>query len=269
MDLYKITISLLTTQPCSCILYKNLCCCPAFPLGGTIYYGGAVLNTVIQTLAGFNIWSITFRILLATVIGGCIGSERGRHGRAAGLRTHILVCLGSTMTVMLGIYSVQVLGLGGDPLRVSAQVVSGIGFLGAGTILTRGHFHITGLTTAAGLWTTACLGLAIGAGFYSGAILAWAVMTLVVTVFTRLERTVKEQRMDTYYVELDDITRVNDFSREMAAQIISLQVFKAKSGVPAHIGLECTVYDSENGTPLLEQLRAIDYVVIAIPVSVN
>lgn len=227
------------------------------------------MDTILQTLAGFNIWSITLRILLSTVIGGCIGSERGRHGRAAGLRTHILVCLGSTMTVMLGIYCVQVLGLGGDPLRVSAQVVSGIGFLGAGTILTRGHFHITGLTTAAGLWTTACLGLAVGAGFYSGAILAWLVMTLAVTAFTRLERSVKEHHVDTYYVELDDIARVNDFSREMTDQITSLQVFKAKSGIPAHIGMECTIKDSENGSAMLEHLRAIHYVVIAIPVSEN
>lgn len=227
------------------------------------------MSTIIATLSGFNLWSITFRILLATLIGGCIGSERGRHGRAAGLRTHILVCLGSTMTVMVGIYSVQVLGLGGDPLRISAQVVSGIGFLGAGTILTRGHFHITGLTTAAGLWTTACLGLAIGAGFYSGAILAWAIMTLAVTMFTRLERTVKEHHMDTYYVELNDVTRVNDFSRVMSPQITSLQVFKAKSGIPAHIGLECTVKDLDDNTAMLEQLRKLDYVVIAIPVSVN
>lgn len=227
------------------------------------------MSTIIAALSGFNLWSITFRILLATLIGGCIGSERGRHGRAAGLRTHILVCLGSTMTVMVGTYSVQVLGLGGDPLRISAQVVSGIGFLGAGTILTRGHFHITGLTTAAGLWTTACLGLAIGAGFYSGAILAWVIMTLAVTVFTRLERTVKEHHMDTYYVELNDVARVNDFSLAMSPQITSLQVFKAKSGIPAHIGLECTVKDLEDNTAMLEQLRKLDYVVIAIPVSVN
>ena len=225
------------------------------------------MQTILQTLAEFNIWSVTFRILLATVIGGCIGSERGRHGRAAGLRTHILVCLGSTMTVMLGIYSVQILGLGGDPMRVSAQVISGIGFLGAGTILTRGHFHITGLTTAAGLWTTASLGLAIGAGFYSGAILAWAVMTLVITVFTRLERTVKERHVETYYVELEEVSRVNDFSREMADKVTSLQVFKAKSGIPAHIGLECTFKDVQDSSAMLEQLRAIAYVVIAIPVS--
>ena len=225
------------------------------------------MNTILTTLAEFNFWSICFRILLATLIGGCIGSERGRHGRAAGLRTHILVCLGSTMAVLVGIYSVQQLGLGGDPLRISAQVVSGIGFLGAGTILTRGQSHITGLTTAAGLWTTACLGLAIGAGFYAGAIVAWLVMTLVITLFTRLERTVKQHHMDTFYVELSDVTKVNEFSQEMAGDITSLQVFKAKSGISSHIGLECTVKDLDDSAQLLERLRALDYVVIAIPVS--
>lgn len=227
------------------------------------------MNTIFTVLAGFNFWSICFRIFLATLIGGCIGSERGRHGRAAGLRTHILVCLGSTMTVMVGIYSVQVLGLGGDPLRVSAQVVSGIGFLGAGTILTRGHFHITGLTTAAGLWTTACLGLAVGAGFYSGAIAAWLVMTLVITLFTRLERSVKQHHTDTFYVELSDAAMVNEFCRQMEGEITSLQVFKAKSGISPHIGLECTAKDLDDSAQLLERLQALDYVVIAIPVSTN
>lgn len=225
------------------------------------------MNTILITLTEFNFWSVCFRILLATLIGGCIGSERGRHGRAAGLRTHILVCLGSTMAVLVGIYSVQQLGLGGDPLRVSAQVVSGIGFLGAGTILTRGQSHITGLTTAAGLWTTACLGLAIGAGFYTGAIAAWIVMTLAITLFTRLERTVKQHHMDTFYVELSDVTRVNEFAREMTGDIASLQVSQAKSGISAHIGLVCTVKDLDDSAQLLERLRALDYVAIAIPVS--
>ena len=225
------------------------------------------MNTILTTLTEFNFWSICFRILLATLIGGCIGSERGRHGRAAGLRTHILVCLGSTLAVLVGIYSVQVLGLGGDPLRVSAQVVSGIGFLGAGTILTRNHSHITGLTTAAGLWTTACLGIAIGAGFYAGAIVAWVVMTLAVTLFTRLERTVKQHHTDTFYVELSDVTMVNEFCREMAGDITSLQVFPAKSGISAHIGLGCAAKDLDDAEALLERLRTLDYVVIAVPVS--
>lgn len=226
-----------------------------------------VVSTIIQTLAGFNLWSVAFRILLATLIGGCIGSERGRHGRAAGLRTHILVCLGSTMTVMLGIYSVQVLGLGGDPLRVSAQVVSGIGFLGAGTILTRNHTHVTGLTTAAGLWATACLGLAIGLGFYSAVIIAWVVMMVTITVFTRLERGIKRSHTDTYYLELNDLTRVNEFSREMGSSAISLQVIPARSKSPGHIGLELVTGDTEHSTQLLEKLRALSYVVIAIPVT--
>ena len=225
------------------------------------------MNAILTTLTDFNFWSICFRILLATLIGGCIGSERGRHGRAAGLRTHILVCLGSTVTALVGIYSVRVLGLGGDPLRISAQVVSGIGFLGAGTILTRGQSHITGLTTAAGLWTTACLGLAIGAGFYTGALVAWLAMTLAITVFTRLERTVKQHHMDTFYVELSDVNMVNEFSNKMSGEITSLQVFKARSGIPSHIGLECTVKDLDDATQLLERLRALDHVVIAIPVS--
>ena len=223
------------------------------------------MNIIIQILTGFNLWSVTFRILLATLIGGCIGSERGRHGRAAGLRTHILVCLGSTMTVMLGIYCVQVLGLGSDPLRVSAQVVSGIGFLGAGTILTRNHTHVTGLTTAAGLWATACLGLAIGAGFYSAVLIAWAVMMVTITIFTRLEVGIKRSHTNTYYLELNDITRVNEFSREMSGIAASLQVIPARSKTPGHIGLELVSQGTDHSNELLEQLRSLPYAVIVIP----
>lgn len=225
------------------------------------------MNTIIHTLAGINFWSVSFRILLATFMGGCIGSERGRHGRAAGLRTHILVCLGSTMTVLLGLYSVQVLGLGGDPLRVSAQVVSGIGFLGAGTILTRNHTHVTGLTTAAGLWATACLGLAVGAGLYSAAVVVWIVIMVTITVLTRLERSSKQLHFDTYYLELNDITRVNEFSQEMGSIAASLQIFRARSGVPSHIGLELVSSDTEHAEDLLARLRALPYVVIAIPTT--
>ena len=225
------------------------------------------MHAVFQTLSQFNLYSVLFRILLATFIGGCIGSERGRHGRAAGLRTHILVCLGSTLSVMLGIYSVQVLGLGGDPLRVSAQVVSGIGFLGAGTILTRGNSHVTGLTTAAGLWATACIGLAIGIGFYSGALIGWLVMTLAITLFTRLERSVKQHHVDTYCVELADISRVKNFTRALGDQFASLQVIKAKSGLSPHIGLECSVIDRDDACDILDQLHSTDYVVMAVPVG--
>ena len=104
-----------------------------------------------ETLKGINTWSAVFRIFLAVLLGGIIGLERGHHGRAAGLRTHILVCLGSALTSMMSVYVSQILGNGGDILRIPAQVISGIGFLGAGMIILKNNNVITGLTTAAGV----------------------------------------------------------------------------------------------------------------------
>ena len=120
------------------------------------------MEQLVKTLEELNTVSVAVRVLLAVIVGGCIGSERGRHGRAAGLRTHILVCLGAAMTTMIGVYAMEHIKSTGDPLRVGAQVISGIGFLGVGTIMIRNRSHVTGLTTAAGLWATACIGLGIG-----------------------------------------------------------------------------------------------------------
>ena len=103
------------------------------------------------------ILSTVLRSLAAVVIGGLIGSERARHGRAAGMRTHILVCLGACMTSMTSMFVSDVLGNNGDVFRIPAQVVSGIGFLGAGMIILKNNNMITGLTTAAGVWTTATI----------------------------------------------------------------------------------------------------------------
>ena len=225
------------------------------------------METIWATLTSFNIWSVLVRLLLATLIGGTIGSERGRHGRAAGLRTHILVCMGSAMTVLAGLFSAEILGTTGDPMRMAAQVVSGIGFLGAGIILTRNHVHITGLTTAAGLWSTACIGLAAGAGFYSGAIIGWVVIMITMTLLTHLERGSKRMHFDTYYLELNDIRHVNGFSPDMNPAISSIQVIPAKSGTPTHIGLELVTRADADNSGLLEYLRSLDYVVIAIPVA--
>lgn len=127
-------------------------------------------------------WEILLRLVLAVAAGGLIGLEREIHGRAAGFRTHILVCLGSTLIMLLSIYGFpEVSGpWSRDPARLAAQVVSGIGFLGAGTILREG-LSIRGLTTAASLWVVAGIGLAIGSGFYLAAVFttALAVLTLV------------------------------------------------------------------------------------------
>ena len=123
------------------------------------------------------------RLLLSVVIGGLIGGEREAAHRPAGFRTHILVCIGAAIVTAAG----QSLALdsGADPTRIAAQVVSGVGFLGAGTILRDG-FSIRGLTTAASIWTTACLGIAAGAGLYVLALLGLLTTVLVLTVFDRV-----------------------------------------------------------------------------------
>ena len=145
------------------------------------------MQEIIEYLRDFNIVTVLIRLLLAMIVGGVVGIERGKQGRAAGMRTHILVCLGATLASMIGLYTYEILGYGNDPLRVAAQVISGIGFLGVGTILIKGRFQITGLTTAAGLWTVAAIGLTLGIGFYEGALITSVLAVLTVTIIHRLE----------------------------------------------------------------------------------
>ena len=135
-------------------------------------------------LRELNIWSVMLRLTLAMIFGGLIGLERGKKGRAAGFRTYMVVCLGACLIMLTNQYVFQAFGAG-DPVRMGAQVISGIGFLGAGTIIVTRRNQIRGLTTAAGLWTAAGVGLALGIGFYEGAI-AGAVAVLVVMTLMQI-----------------------------------------------------------------------------------
>ena len=116
-----------------------------------------------------NTVSMLVRLTLAAFCGGLIGIGRVKKRRPAGFRTHTLVCLGAALTMIISQY-LWARGQSTDLSRLGAQVINGIGFLGAGTIIVTGRQQIKGLTTAAGLWASACMGLAIGAGFYAGAI---------------------------------------------------------------------------------------------------
>lgn len=137
-------------------------------------------------LRELNMLSVIFRMCLAVVIGGVLGLEREKKNRPAGLRTYILVCLGAALVMLTNQYVYLYFGTG-DPVRMGAQVISGIGFLGAGTIMLTGRNQIKGITTAACLWTAACSGLAIGIGFYEGAILAAVMIAFVMTGVRRLD----------------------------------------------------------------------------------
>ncbi|NQX64465.1 MgtC/SapB family protein [Paenibacillus qinlingensis] len=133
---------------------------------------------------------ITIRLVLALFLGGLIGFEREVSSHAAGLRTHILVCVGSALVMLLSMYGfsafVNEVNVRIDPSRLAAQVISGIGFLGAGTIMFNGR-SITGLTTAASLWVVAGIGLAIGAGFYYPAVLVCFMVLISLFILNKVE----------------------------------------------------------------------------------
>lgn len=196
-------------------------------------------------LREFNIVSMILRLALAFLCGGMIGMERGKRGRAAGLRTHILVCLGAAMTVMTGLFAVQTLKVNSDPLRIGAQVISGIGFLGVGTILITGNTHVKGLTTAAGLWTTAAIGLAIGIGYYEAAIICTAICVLTIVYLSRFENVVVgKNRNIELYIEIKDVNKANevvDIITSKGNKISRLEITPARSGIVNSLGLEVTL----------------------------
>jgi putative Mg2+ transporter-C (MgtC) family protein len=138
---------------------------------------------------------ILLRILLAFLLSSAIGMEREFGNQAAGLRTHILVCTGSTLVMLVSFHLFELYGgrTTMDPARLGAQVISGIGFLGVGTIMKEGA-SIRGLTTAAGLWVVACIGLAVGAGFYLGAVMVTIVIVITLTVVNRLDARINKSR---------------------------------------------------------------------------
>ena len=187
---------------------------------------------IIQTL---------IRSLAAVIIGGLIGSERARHGRAAGMRTHILVCLGSCMTAMTSMYVSQTLGVG-DASRIPAQVVSGIGFLGAGMIILKANNIITGLTTAAGVWTTATIGIAVGYGYYIGALIVTVLFLATIILFAKFER--RRKSAEVIYIEIDNLYKVNATLEELEKYIpeaFSYQIFAPKSNHNGNVGINLVI----------------------------
>ncbi|WCK57148.1 MgtC/SapB family protein (plasmid) [Aneurinibacillus sp. Ricciae_BoGa-3] len=137
------------------------------------------------------------RMFLAFLLGGAIGWQRESYHKPAGIRTHILVCLGSCLTMMMGVYLSESYH-NVDPTRISAQVISGLGFIGAGTILKNG-LSVTGLTTASSIWLVGCVGLAVGCGFYMGAV---GVTLMCFLSLSKFKRSSKEK--DEHNLENDD-----------------------------------------------------------------
>ena len=205
--------------------------------------------------------AVTVRIFTAVLIGGILGLERGMKNRPAGLRTYMLVCVGACVIMLTNQFIYQTVGTG-DPVRMGAQVVSGIGFLGAGTIIVTRRNQIKGLTTAAGLWSAAGVGLALGIGFYeaaiAGTVAVFFVMTLLQKMDNRLHR--KSKQLEAY-IELSTIS-LGDFLRTMRESGIEVSDVQREYGEEESDGVRAYVAtlkgkQRQNHQELMEKVLAI------------
>ncbi len=222
------------------------------------------MELFIDYMVRFNWCSAIVRIILAAVIGGIVGSERGRHGSAAGLRTHILVCVGAAMTALTSMY-LNSEGITGDVGRLPAQVISGIGFLGAGMIIVKNGSSVTGLTTAAGMWATAALGISLGYGFYVGTFIGVFVCVFAAAFLTRVER--KRKMSHLIYAEIEDPQNAGSITDNIRGYIngdMLLEIVPAKSGIPGNLGLLITVTNLENFRKLRAHIEKLDGIFFAV-----
>ena len=187
-----------------------------------------------------SFWDVVLRLFVAAICGGLIGIDRGRKRRAAGFRTYMLVCMGAALTIVLGTYlalqikDVWALDASTDVSRFGAQVINGIGFVGAGTIIVTGRQQVKGMTTAAGLWASACMGLAIGAGFWAAAVIGCSCIILTIVVFSKLESFIlSHSRNVNIFVEFedaDDLSTIIERIKGQDVRIFDIELTKAKGG---------------------------------------
>lgn len=198
---------------------------------------------------GFNIGAILIRLVLSIVLGGLVGLERSKSGRAAGLRTHILVCLGATIASMTGIYINTYYGTG-DVARIAAQVISGVGFLGTGTILVKNKSTVTGLTTAACVWAVGTIGVALGYGFYEAAILGALFIFFITKTLNSIDRKVRpNSKVYEVHIEVIDATKINDLIEEIKLLNVDIDVAsiaETKTSLANAIGVHLWLHVHKN-----------------------
>ena len=187
--------------------------------------------SVFDSLRDVNMVSVTVRMFLAVLCGGIIGIEREYKRRPAGFRTHILICLGAAMTTLTSQFLYLELHYYTDMARLGAQVVAGVGFIGAGTIIVTQRQRVKGLTTAAGLWASAIIGLAIGGGFYEGALFATFLIILAELLFSKLEYRILENAPEVnLYMEYSGkpcLEQVLKLYRERELKVLNMEITRS------------------------------------------
>ena len=229
------------------------------------------MEKILAYLEDFSAGSVAIRLALALLLSGIIGLERVKHGRQAGMRTHIFVAVGACLASLIGVFATEE-GFSTDPMRLGAQVVSGIGFLGAGIILIQNKSRIVGLTTSAGLWNTAVLGLALGIGFYEGALICFFISLITALILPKIEYWLsKNDQYSMLYIELSNSSFVNPFYDELRAsgcgEIHQLEIVPPRSSCAGKVGVQLTltlpkkrdVYELEKK---LCKMSGVDYAVV-------
>lgn len=220
-------------------------------------------------LENLTIGSIILRLCLAILFSGLIGVQRAQKRHAAGLRTYGLVCLGAAIAMMTNEFLTLKFG-GGDGGRLGAQVISGIGFLGAGTILVTSRNQIRGLTTAAGLWACACMGLSIGAGFYTLSLIGVILIFIALILFPKVENYfILKTTTHELHIELDsrpNLKELVSYLRANHIQIYSLEHNTAYSAsglsvytITIKVHKEADKVFKKHDS-LLEEIRKLTYV---------
>ena len=196
---------------------------------------------ILDSLREWSEVSVIVRLVVAMICGGLIGIERASKRRAAGFRTYMVVCLGATLAMLLNQYidsmlvNVWQITQTTDAARLGAQVINGIGFLGAVTIIFTGSQQVKGLTTAAGLWASACMGLAIGAGFYEAALIACLMIVLVITLFGHVEAFImkhsRNMNLLVHFETLEDVSVVMEKIRAGNNVVYDVEMNKGKEAL--------------------------------------
>lgn len=199
-----------------------------------------------DVLSELTVTSVIVRLVVAAVCGGVLGLERESKKRPAGFRTYILVCVGATLVMITNQYLFKMTAAG-DVGRMGAQVISGIGFLGAGTIIVTGRNQVKGLTTAAGLWASACIGLAIGVGFYLAALVSSVIIFFAMAVLAAMDRrvTASTKQMNLYveFERLTDLGRFIEYVKRQDMRISDVEVSKSEGihGEDDHVAILMTI----------------------------
>ncbi len=221
---------------------------------------------ILDPIRGISFVSIICKLFLAVLCGGIVGLEREHKRRPAGFRTHILVSLGAAITLITGQYLVTV-GFTTDPGRLGAQVVAGIGFLGAGTIIVTKNRQVKGLTTAAGLWASAIVGLGIGAGYYEAALSGTAIILIAEMILARFEYFImtksKEINLFLEYRDSEALSNISKKMNEFQVKVLSLEVTKQSKDSNRY---PCAIYSVQllkksMAQSFIDELSAVDGVV--------